>query len=284
MRNRHFMAMFAIATMGFAFLVTSCTADFASASDSALATTATDEAQAATLNDEVINEADQYVNATANSGYMGVKSVETTSHPTVTVTPKDSVTFPKTIIIDFGTSGFTGKRGNILKGKLIVEISDRMWKANSTKKITFDNFSVNDKKISGSKTVTNKGLNASNHPYWTISVNDTITRTDGTTVTWSSERTRERIDNGGTPLILADDKYSITGSSNGVNAKGKTYTMVIDESNPLIIYSNYPHFVQGAVTITSETRSAVLDYGDGTKDNKATVTINGTTKNITLRN
>lgn len=283
MRKRQFLAMLAIAT-GFVFWGTSCTADFASATDSALATTATDEAQAATLNDEVINEADQYVNVTANAGYMAVKSVETTSQPTITISVKDSVTFPKTIVIDFGTTGFTGKRGNILKGKLIVEISDRLWKANSSKKITFENFYVNDKKISGSKTVTNKGLNASNHPYWTISVSDTITRTDGTQITWNSERTRERIDNGGTPLILADDKYSITGSSNGINAKGKIYTMTIEESNPLIIFNNYPHFVQGAVTITSETKTAVLDYGNGTKDNKATVTINGTTKNITLKN
>lgn len=283
MKKRQFMAMLAIA-IGFAFLGTACTADFASATDSALATTASDEAQAATLNDEVINEADQYVNITANAGYAAVKSAETVSHPSITVSVKDSVTFPKTIVIDFGTSGFTGKRGNILKGKLIVEISDRMWKANSTKKITFDNFYVNDKKISGYKTVTNKGLNGSNNPYWTISVSDTISRTDGTQITWNSERTRERIDNGGTPLIFADDKYSITGSSNGVNAKGKTYSMAIDESNPLIIFTNYPHFVQGAVTITSETRTAVLDYGDGKKDNKATVTINGTTKNITLKN
>ncbi|MFT3752234.1 MAG: hypothetical protein QM800_04935 [Paludibacter sp.] len=283
MRKRKFMAMLVVAT-GFVFCGTSCTADFASATDSALATTASDEAQAAILNNEVINEADQYVNTAANAGYMGVKSTETASQPTITISVKDSVTFPKTIVIDFGTTGFIGKRGNVLKGKLIVEISDRMWKANASKKITFDNFSVNDKKISGSKTVTNKGLNASNHPYWTISVSDTITRTDGTQVIWNSERTRERIDNGGTPLILADDKYSISGSSNGVNAKGKAYTMTIDESNPLIVYSNYPHFVQGAVTITSETKTAVLDYGIGTKDNKATVTINGKTKNITLKN
>jgi hypothetical protein len=282
MKQRNFWAMLVLAS-GFAFIGTSCSSDFTSATDSALAVTATDEAQAATLNDEVVSEADLYVNTAASTGYMAVKSEETSTAPTITITSKDSVTFPKTITIDFGTTGFTGKRGNVLKGKLIVVISDKMWKANSSKTITFDNFYVNDNKISGSKTITNNGLNAGNNPNWTLSVNDTITRTDGTTIVWISERTRERVDNGGTPLIYADDKYSITGTSSGVNAKGKAYTMVIDATHPLIIYNNYPHFVQGSVTITSDTRTAVLDYGDGTKDNKATVTINGVTKDITLK-
>ena len=283
MKTKNFWATLVVIA-GFAMLGTSCSSDFSSATDSALAVTATDEAQAATLNDEVVSEADLYVNTVASTSYMAVKSEAASTEPTITITPKDSITFPKTVTIDFGTSGFTGKRGNVLKGKLIMVISDRMWKTNSSRTITFDNFYVNDNKITGKKVITNKGLNAAKNPYWTVIVSDTITRTDGTTVVWNSERTRERVDNGGTPLVYADDKYSITGSSSGINAKGKTFTLIIDANNPLIIYNNYPHFVQGSVTITSETRTAVLDYGDGTKDNKATVTINGVTKDITLKN
>jgi len=267
----------------FAFLGTSCSSDDSSATDEALTVTTTDEAQAATINDEVVSEADQYVTTTANAGYMAVKSVEAVTGPTITVDKPDSVSFPKTITIDFGT-GFTGKRGNVLKGKLIVVISDKMWKANSSKTITFNNFYVNDNKVSGSKTVTYKGLTTTKHSYWTISVNDTINRKDGATVTWISERTRELVDNNSTPLIWADDKYSITGVSSGVNAKGKAYSMVIDSNNPLIIYNNYPHFVQGIVTVTSETRTATFNYGNGEKDNLATVTINGKTKEISLKN
>ena len=283
-------------TSGFAFLGTSCSSDsdstFSSTSDAALAVTVSDESQASTVNDEIVTEADLYLNTVANSGYQAVSSgyqavkaeTDTVTGPTITISRPDSVTFPKTITIDFGTTGFTGKRGNILKGKIIVIVSNKMWKENSSKTITFDNFYVNDNKVVGSKTVTYKGLNTNNHPYWTVSANDTITRTDGSTVIWISERTRERVDDNGTPLNLSDDKYSITGSSSGVNAKGVAYTQVIDENNPLIIYNNYPHFVQGIVTITSDKRTATLNYGDGTKDNKATITINDVTKNVTLKN
>jgi len=283
MKTKNVWAML-LTVVSFALVGTSCSSDFTSPTDAALAVTASDEAQAATLNDEVVSEADQYVTTTASTGYMAVKAIETTAVPTITVDKPDSINFPKVITIDFGTTGFTGKRGNVLKGKLIIVVTDKLWRANSSKTITFDNFFVNDNKISGSKTVSYKGVNNSNHPYWTINVSDTITRADGTTIVWNSDRTRERINNNGTPLIVYDDEYSITGSSSGINAKGVAYTMAIDASNPLLIYNNYPHFVQGSVTISSDKRTAVLDYGDGTKDNKATVTINGVTKNITLKN
>jgi hypothetical protein len=192
-------------------------------------------------------------------------------------------TFPKVITIDFGTTGFIGKRGNILKGKIIVKISNRMLIAGSTRVITYNNFSVNDNVVLGSKTLTYNGLNSEAKPSWTITAKDTINRADGKTVIWNSDRTRTRIDNNGTLTIYWDDTYSITGSSNGVNAKGVAYTMTIEPTNPLIIGNGWPFFTQGTVIITTENKTAVMDYGDGTKDAKATITINGVTKTINLR-
>ena len=59
--------------------------------------------------------------------------------------------------------------------------------------------------------------------------------------------------------------------------------MTIDDNNPLIITGRYHYFVKGTVVITTENNSAVIDYGDGTKDNLATITINGVTKQFTMR-
>ena len=103
-------------------------------------------------------------------------------------------------------------------------------------------------------------------------------RTDGSKVIWNSERVRTRILN--TDVSV---KYSITGSSNGINGNGVAYTMEIDPTKPLVIGTGCPYFVSGAVIITTEKRSALLDYGDGTADAIATLTINGVTKEIKLR-
>ena len=278
MKRVNFMAIIAIA-FGLTAMVTSCTNDAAAGSDASLTATATDETQASNVSDEVVSSADEYV---ANFEYAGFK-VKNKDSVIITVDRPDSTSFPKVITIDFGTTGFKGKRGNVLKGKIIITVSNRMIVANSTRTITFSHFFINDNAVKGSKTVTFMGLNADANPYWTISAHDTITRVDGNVVIWNTERTRTRINNNNTPFFFWDDTYSLKGTSNGVNAKGKAYTMVITENNPLIIDGVFPYFTKGTVTITSENKTVLVDYGDGTKDAKATATVNGVTKTFNLK-
>ena len=284
MKKRMLPAILVFAA-GFAFFGTSCTNENNVATDASLTTTATDEAQAASLSDAVVSNVDNYVNTIADNGYTGalfVKGEVEAVGPTITIDKKDSVNFPKVITIDFGTTGFIDGRGDTIKGKIIITVSDRIWKTGATKTIKLIDFYVNGNNVKGSKSIVNNGLNAAKNPSYTTTVSDTIIRVDKSTIIRNATRTRERIDNNGTPKIFWDDKFSITGSTTGVNAKGVAYS--VDITSPLIIYNNYPFFVKGTVTTTTQTRTAVLDYGDGTKDNKATLTINGVIKNIILRN
>ena len=283
MKTRNLWAMFAI-TAGSVFFGTSCTNENNVATDATLTTTATDEAQAASLSDAVVSTADTYVNTLADNGYtvpMAVKGEVETSGPTITIDKPDSLNFPKIITIDFGTSGYIDNRGDTLKGKVIITLSDKIWKTGASKTIKLVDFYVNGNNVKGNKSIVNNGLNAAKNPSVTVTVSDTIIRVDKSTIIRNATRTRERIDNNGTPKLFWDDKFSITGSTNGVNAKGVAYTVEI--TSPLIIYNNYPYFVKGTVTTTTQTRTAILDYGDGTKDRKATLTINGVTKDIVLR-
>jgi len=285
MNKKQFFAALVIGLV-FAGLLTSCTKDEKVAGAAEITATAEDEALAASINDDVTNEADEYVSAIELNGYAVEKSISGAqgikSTVTITVDKPDSVNFPKVITIDFGNEGFIGRRGNTLKGKLIVTITNRMFYANSSRTIAFDNFSVNGNVITGSKTITYNGLNADFHSNWTIQVNDTITRVDGSVVVWNSERTREHIDINGTPLQFWDDLYSIKGSSNGINAKGKAYTMTIDANNPLIVGGGCAFIRKGSVTISSESKTVVVDYGNGDCDNIATATVDGSTREFKL--
>ncbi len=286
MKSKKVLAILAVTT-GLAFFVTSCKNADSIATDAALTTTATDEAQASSLSDAVVNTADSYVNALGGSafnGLMATKGYVDATGLTITINKYDTITFPKIITIDFGSAGFIDGRGDTIKGKIIVTLDKMPWKAGSTKTIKLVDFYVNSNNIKGIKTVTYNGLNLAKNPSVTVVVSDTIVRIDKSTIIRNSNRTRERISDGGTPKWYWDDEFSITGSASGVNAKGIAYTMQIDATKPLIIWNNYPYFVQGAISISSETRTALIDYGDGTKDNKATITINGVTKNIFLKN
>jgi len=291
MKKVNLLAILAI-SFGLTAMV-SCTTDLTSATDAALTATATDENQAASINDQVVSTSDDYLNALDATGYQAVKSnTGSTPEKTSIKLTIDSITitvdrvglndYPKNICLDFGT-GVTVKRGNVLKGKIYITVSNKMTIANSTRTFLFSDFYVNNNAVKGSKVVTYMGLNASSQPYWTITANDTIIRADGSKVTWNSERVRTRIDNNNTPNIYWDDTYSITGSSNGVNAKGVAYTMTIMDTNPLIISGNFPYFTKGSVTITTDSKTVLVDYGDGTKDTIATATINGVTKEFNLK-
>jgi len=269
--------------VGFAFFATSCANENEVATDATLTLTATDEALASSLSDEVINEAELYSNTLADLGYnsaMAVKGNAEASKPTVTVNKKDSVNFPKVITIDYGLG--TIVHGDTLKGQIIITISDKSWKPGSTKTVKLVNFYVNSNHIKGIKIITTNALNAAKNPSVTFTVSDTIIRADKSTVIRNSTRTRERISDGGTPRIYSDDKFSITGNSNGINAKNVAYTVEITKA--LILYNDFRFFVSGTVTTKIKDKTIVLDYGDGTKDNKATITVNGVKKEITLKN
>lgn len=283
MKIKNVWAILAVSA-GFAFFGTSCTNDNNVATDASLTTTATDEAQAASLSDAVVSTADTYVNTLSMNGFsaaMAVRSDVETTGPIITVDKKDSVNFPKTVTIDFGTTGYISDENDTLKGKIIITISNNLWKSGATKTITLVDFYVNNNNVKGIKIIVNNGLNAAKNPSMTETVSDTIIRVDKSTIIRNATRTRERISDNGTPKFFWDDEFSITGGSTGVNAKGISYTVAI--TNPLIRYNNFPFFVKGTVTTTTDNRTAVLDYGVGTRDRKATLTINGVTKNIILR-
>lgn len=263
----------------------SCTTETNTATDAALTVTATDDDQASSISDQVISTADDYVNQYDTYGYQSVNSIQKvdgviTDSVKVTFAYTTTTFYPIKMSIDFGT-GFTDKRGNRLIGKLYITISGRMNVEGSSRKFEFSNFFVNGIAIKGTKTVTFNGTTNEN-PSWTIVAKDTIVRTDGTKIIWNSNRTRTRIDNNNTLTTYWDDTYSIVGSSNGINAKGVAYTMEIVAEKPLIIKYPYKYFISGAIMISSENKTALLDYGNGELDSKATITFNGVSKDVNL--
>ena len=253
------------------------------ASSTSLTATAGDEAQASTINDQVLNEVDTYLNASAQT----VKSALTTtatSYPIITpISSSTTLTdLGKKISIDFGTAGFKGKYGNTLKGKIIVDVDIRIISlgVGSYRTITYENFTINDINVTGSNKITFGGWTTAQHPFWAITGENVITLADGKTITWKAER---RLEFTGGLTNLWGESYVLTGSASGINAEGKAYTMTIDTNNPLIGSTLYPYITKGSVTITIGQSTGVISYGDGTQDNKATLTYSGVTYDFTIK-
>ncbi|HWJ28356.1 MAG TPA: hypothetical protein VNS32_17555 [Flavisolibacter sp.] len=197
---------------------------------------------------------------------------------TVTLSPADTTTFPKTMTIDFG-SGCVSPDGVTRKGKLIVSLSGMIRNIGSILSVAFENYYVNGFKVEGTYSIKN---NTSNNvlSFITQTVGGKVTYPDGTTyVTHTGTHTYTQTSGSATPSF-ADDSWSVTGSGNTANSKGDILTVIIKTA--LLKNVICQHITSGAEEFTYNNLKGTLDFGNGTCDDKATLTIGNYSTEITL--
>jgi hypothetical protein len=194
-----------------------------------------------------------------------------------TITVSDSV-YPKEIIIEYSTD-CADSRHHTISGRIIITISDTLTKAGAEKTIEFEDLYIDSVKVEYLASYKNLGTNAENQ--WviaktfeqTIAVDDstTIVQSGSDTTTW--EQGYETTDKG-------DDVFYKTGSGsiniNDTLAYSRTIT------TPLLYDRSCEYILSGVVELYKDSKTIIIDYGDGTCDNLATVTIDGTTEEINL--
>lgn len=199
----------------------------------------------------------------------------------VTVTPMGN-NFPKTVTINFGT-GCAGPDGRVRRGKIITVYTGRMTMPGSIATTTFDGYYVDSNKIEGTHITEN--TSTSNNRSFNLKVIDgKISFPSGNYIAWNKNKTWVQTEGNGTPHFAMDDVFSITGTGNGTVKNGT----VINQWSSTILQAvirrpNCRWAVRGEVRITRNGNTGILNYGNGTCDNQATMTINGNTINITLR-
>jgi hypothetical protein len=197
-----------------------------------------------------------------------------------------------TLTITFGQSGNTAVNclcndGRYRRGQVQFVYTGPYRTVGTVITVVPINYYVNDNQVAGSKTITNVAPPSGILMRHTISVNGTIYKANnGGTVTWTSTRTRDWV-SGDTTFMWNDDVYNITGSANGTSSAGNSFTSTI--TSPLVrkFDVNQPsckrYFVSGKIDHTPSGKATrTIDFGNGTCDNAATVTINGHVYNITL--
>ncbi|MCF8298882.1 MAG: hypothetical protein K9J13_15140 [Saprospiraceae bacterium] len=202
---------------------------------------------------------------------------------TVSISPFDTITWPKTLVVDFGVTNCLCIDNKYRRGKILANFTGRYRDSTTVITITFDNYYVNDNKVEGTKIVTNNGHNSNGNLSFSINViNAKIINSSGT-ILWNSTRTREWIAGESTkwPNIW-DDVYLISGSANGSNINGVSFT--VDITSSLRVEIGCRWIVEGKLELKSQgIATRFVDYGNGSCDNQASVTVNGNVYNITLQ-
>jgi len=193
----------------------------------------------------------------------------------------DTLSNPKTITVDFGPTNCLCNDGRYRRGMIQVSYTGKYKDSGSVRTITFNNYYVNNNQVLGNRTVHNMGKNGNNQTYFTISVNGLIIKANTLdSVIWNSNRVRTWVQ-GEATQAWSDDVYEVTGTANGQKANGQTWTMTIVQ--PLVRDLSCNWISAGTIELQPTGKALrTIDFGNGSCDNQATVTINGNVYTITL--
>jgi hypothetical protein len=193
----------------------------------------------------------------------------------------DTTRQPTLVTIDFGPVNCQGPDGRLRRGVIEITYTGSYILPGSVITVRPVSYHVNNFGISGQRTSTNAGLNAANNLNWNIQSNlQIINPNTGDTINRQSQRNRE-FSAGATTLVLADNEWTITGSANGNSTAGFAWNSSIQQ--PLVIKNNCPHITQGKITVNPQNgRTRTIDYGNGSCDNLATISLGNRSRTITL--
>jgi hypothetical protein len=199
---------------------------------------------------------------------------------TITVSPQDLNTWPKTVTIDYGTTGCTGINGFVRKGKISYTISKRVREAGATVTVNFDNYSVNGYKLEGVYTITNNGSSDANLNITTQLVNGKLTYPDGKWYTRSSTINWVQKAGSATPLNPLDDEFSITG--NATIRSSENNELITSTKTALTRKLSCANIVSGQLNVIYNGIEGLLDFGAGGCDKDAVLTVGTGSYTITL--
>jgi hypothetical protein len=196
--------------------------------------------------------------------------------------------FPVRITIDFG-AGCMGNDGHMRYGKIITEYTGRLIIPGKSATTRFEGFKFDSISVTGIHKITNTTALGSNQAQYTIDVTDAkLSKPNGNYSEWSSHKVITQVEGNGT-IIPIDDVFTITGSAHGRVKHGNDLYAWQSEILEPLRKRNACHWIsKGSIRVRRETLPttspwvATLDYGDGTCDFLATLTINGVAHQIQL--
>lgn len=196
---------------------------------------------------------------------------------TYSITPASG--YPKTIVADFGSG--CSFQGVNFKGKLIAVASARPTTTGAEVKLAFDKFYYNDKEVSGTATITNKGLNNAGHPVYAV-LADLQRKGTAAETFWVKSDLLVEHSKGYTTLTPDDDAYSVTGTATLTDLAKRSYASSITKA--LVKDAGCYWIGSGTLDTTLPGgKKATLDFGDGSCDSKATLTTDGKTSEVDLK-
>ncbi|TAL60586.1 MAG: hypothetical protein EPN85_06980 [Bacteroidetes bacterium] len=163
----------------------------------------------------------------------------------------------------------TGNDGKVRKGIVKAVFSGSWNKTGSAVTHYLKNYFVNGIQYEGVIDVARTG-----NTFTQTVTGGKCTKGSDWTILWNSSRTITALV--GDTANPFDDVCLISGTASGTDRKGKSFSVDIDPANPIRREMGCPYIVKGMQTLKLEgKKDRTINYGDGTCDNVAVLTIDG---------
>ena len=227
------------------------------------------------INDRLYEDVLDEVNSVNLESGLYLRTAQTCR--TITVENVTANPWPKKVTVDYGTGCTTGVITR--KGKIIYTITNKFLISGSTISVSFDGYSVNDYKLEGAFAITNT-TTGNTISFTTQTTAGKLTYPDGKWFTYVGNRAWTQTGGNATPYDVTDDEYTGTGSGTLTSSTGNVLAATIKTG--LLRKISCVNVVSGVVEGTFNNIPGSLDFGSGTCDKNATLTVANKTYEVTL--
>jgi hypothetical protein len=289
MNKKIIITSIALATMSAGLIFSSCKKKEVVDSDT---DAAADHTNVETHANDIVNIGEQ-ASYGATTTYKLVHQQENIYSTCATITNAAlNTTDNDTLTVNFGT-GCAGLDGRTRSGMLQYIYTAGLHYRDSGNVINVSSFNyvVDGNAINiNSKTIKNLGHITNGDLTWSIAANMSVTKSNGKTIQWTTNKTKVLLAGetpNNQPIDWAHAQIAIYGSASGTSANGESFTANVAQSAWLVRNFNCTGyrkcFVAGELDFTPGTKpTRYINFGTGSCDNTATVTISGHVYTITL--
>ncbi|MCX6180431.1 MAG: hypothetical protein NT150_00695 [Bacteroidetes bacterium] len=195
----------------------------------------------------------------------------------ITSANPNSISFPFTLTVSFGSEDVLGDDSKFRRGDLVLKVNslayDNTLLSLKEVAVSFTDFYLDHSNVLGTFTITNKGLNGKNNYTFDLDTKAGIIINSNGTMSWESAKVLELTAGASTPNNILDDTYSLTGNVTGKDFKGTDFKATI--STAMMVDPNCKWFIKTGKMSVEPNQLDVrnLDYGTGTCTGQVSVQI-----------
>ena len=196
--------------------------------------------------------------------------------------------FPARVVLDFG-NGCLGKDGHWRYGKMITEYTGRLIVGGKSATTSFNGFKLDSTSVEGSYKITNTASAAGERQFTIDITAANLSKPSGNFIQWSSHKVISQTAGMATPDQPLDDVYDITGYGHGrMQRNDDLYAWQSQITEALQKRLSCRWITKGTIQVRRETLpssspfTASFNFGSGSCDFLAQLTLNGLVKDVQL--